>query len=71
MKQETFKIIHYNDIPEELIAWHFINDYSEIEYVPLPILDEYEYNDKLTQWIIDNYPEVKEDKIILIENNRD
>jgi hypothetical protein len=67
MKELKFKIIHYNDIPEDLTAWHYINDYSEIEFVPLPILEN--HNDKLTQWIIDNYPEVKQDKFILIENN--
>jgi len=64
LKTITKLVVSYSEIPKELTANHWINQVEDIERIEVHIDDE--EPDPLTSWLIDNYPELKDEESFFI-----
>ena len=60
----TGKVISYCEIPSELTEDHWISDYPPDAYVQVHI--EGEGEDKVSKWILNKYPELKDEDYFFI-----
>ena len=60
----TGKVVSYCEIPEELTEDHWISDYPPDAYVQVHI--EGEDEDKVSKWILNKYPELKDEDYFFI-----
>jgi len=65
LKTITKKVVSYTEIPKEFTNNHWINERSDVEYVEVHIEDEGE-TDSLTDWLTENYPELKDEDSFFI-----
>jgi len=64
LKTITKKVVSFSEIPKELTTNHWINQIEDIERVEVHIDDE--EPDALTSWLIENYPELKDEESFFI-----
>lgn len=60
----TGKVVSYCEIPEELTSNHWISEYYPDSYVQVHI--EGEDEDKVSKWILNKYPELKDEDYFFI-----
>lgn len=70
LKEETFKILSYCDIPEELTSNHWISDFNSNVYIEYTIVNKEEqidYNDdfSIDNWILEKHPELENTTILI------
>ncbi len=59
------KVLSYCEIPENITENHWISEYKNDSYVECHIEDEEDEEDNLSKWIIENYPELKEESFLI------
>ena len=61
------KVVSYCEIPEELTEGHWLRDYYPDSYVQVDVQeDDTEAMDEVSEWIVNKYPELKEEKFFFI-----
>ena len=60
----TGKVVSYCEIPEELTSNHWISEYYPDSYVQVHVEEEDE--DKVSKWILNKYPELKDEDYFFI-----
>jgi len=64
LKTITKKVVSYSEIPKELTINHWITQVEDIERIEVHIDDE--EPDELTSWLIEKYPELKDEESFFI-----
>ena len=62
----TGKVVSYCEIPEELTSNHWISDYYPDSYVQVHVEEDGDKMDKVSEWIINKYPELKDEDYFFI-----
>ena len=61
----TKKVLALSEIPEELREDHWLGDVNDVNYLEAHIDDEDE-DDAITDWILEKYPELKDEESFFI-----
>lgn len=61
LKKINGKVISYCEIPQELTKNHWITKYMTGGYVECHIEEELDDEDLVGKWILENYPELKDE----------
>jgi hypothetical protein len=63
----TMKVLPYSEIPAALKEHHWLDRIDDIKLQEVHIEGEEDERDDLSQWIIDNYPELQNEEAFFID----
>ena len=64
LKNIKYKVLNYSEIPEEITENHWLSGNTPDAYIIFSLKDDVEV-DEVGEWILENYPEVEGQEIMI------
>lgn len=68
MEEIKGKVVPFSEIPKDVLEGHLLNEYMTFRHTFAQFhIDETEDDDKVSEWLLSKYPELKDEEYFFIK----